>query len=88
LVDLENPDVVLLDLGLPDKEDGLTIARWLKQRSADRPIVMAVTGYGGDQDESESLQAGTDLHMLKPVNPHKLLDFLDRACQLRPAADG
>jgi two-component system CheB/CheR fusion protein len=68
------PDVVLLDLGLPGM-DGYEVARRLQAPSWEkRPFLIAITGYSSEEDRRRSLQAGIDLHLLKPVDP----DFLRR----------
>jgi CheY-like chemotaxis protein len=72
-------DVYLLDIGLPEI-DGYELARRLKGRaeSATRqPIFIAVTGYGQDSDRAETVRAGFSHHLVKPVDPTKLLSILD-----------
>jgi PAS domain S-box-containing protein len=61
------PDVVLLDIGLPDL-DGYEIAKQLRQHPALHDIVLvAVTGYGQEADHRRSQEAGFDHHLVKPV---------------------
>jgi CheY-like chemotaxis protein len=68
------PDVVLLDLALPGM-DGWEVARRLRGPAWDKkPLFIAVTGYGGEEDRRRSLEAGIDLHLEKPVDP----DYLRR----------
>jgi two-component system CheB/CheR fusion protein len=64
------PDVVLLDLGLPDSS-GWEVARRLKQEHRKLRIV-AVTGRSSDEDRAQSMQAGCDAHLVKPVMPATL----------------
>lgn len=73
------PDVVLLDLGLPGM-NGYDVARQLRreQRSR-RPFLMAVTGYGQDEDKRQSQEAGFDYHMTKPILPEKLQTLIASA---------
>ena len=62
------PDVCLLDIGLPGM-DGYELARRLRQLPATRDAVLvAVTGYGQEQDRANSAQAGFDHHLVKPVD--------------------
>jgi CheY-like chemotaxis protein/anti-sigma regulatory factor (Ser/Thr protein kinase) len=62
------PDVILLDIGLP-KLSGYETARRLREQSWGKSIVLiAVTGYGQDEDRQRALAAGFDYHMVKPVN--------------------
>jgi PAS domain S-box-containing protein len=70
------PDIVLLDIGLPGM-NGYDVARQLRrQRGRKRPFIMAVTGYGQDEDKQRSHEAGFDYHMTKPVEPSKLQTVL------------
>jgi two-component system CheB/CheR fusion protein len=65
------PDVVLLDIGLP-KMDGLEVARRLTASGGKQPFLIAVTGFGGPDEEKRCADAGFDLHLLKPVDPELL----------------
>jgi CheY-like chemotaxis protein len=70
------PNVVLLDIGLPDL-DGLEVARRMRaQAAAHPPLLVAVTGYGSAADRERTAQAGFDLHLVKPVEPDCLRDLL------------
>jgi signal transduction histidine kinase/CheY-like chemotaxis protein len=59
------PDVVLLDIGLPDI-DGYEVARQLRE-FAPSPYIVALTGYGQDEDKTKARQAGFNFHLTKPV---------------------
>lgn len=61
----KRPDVVLLDIGLPDM-DGYDVARKLKEHD-DTPFLIALTGYGQIEDRERASQAGFDHHLTKPV---------------------
>jgi CheY-like chemotaxis protein len=66
------PDVVLLDLGLPDM-GGHEVARRLHAlRLARPPFLVAMTAHGDDADRLASRYAGLDLHLVKPVEPAEL----------------
>ncbi|HEX6320675.1 MAG TPA: ATP-binding protein [Burkholderiales bacterium] len=66
------PDIVLLDLDLPQL-DGFAVARLLRQdRRLDRVPIVAVTGFGQEADRSRARQAGFDEHLVKPVDPDVL----------------
>src|SRR5262249_4891677 len=72
------PDVVLLDIGLP-KMNGWLVAERIRERtSRKRPLLIAVTGHGMDEDRVRSQEVGIDLHMLKPVGPEELDNLLRR----------
>ena len=62
------PDVILLDIGLP-KLDGYEVAQRIRaQPWGKNTLLIAVTGYGQEEDRRRSLEAGFDFHMIKPVN--------------------
>ncbi len=64
----ETPQVCLLDIGLPDM-DGNELARRLRADPLTAgALLVAVTGYGQESDQAESLEAGFDFHFLKPVD--------------------
>lgn len=80
-----SPEYVLLDLGLPGM-DGYELARRFRQEAACRDsVLIAVTGYGRQEDRQKSQAAGIDYHLLKPVEPKMLLSLLSRHA---PAAGG
>ncbi len=63
------PDVMLCDIGLPGKLDGYAIARTVRNDPLLRSIfLIAITGYGGEQDQEESKKAGFNDHLIKPVS--------------------
>ncbi len=67
-----DPDVVLLDLGLP-KLSGFDVCRRLRTTTCGRALVIiAVTGWGMEDDRLRSLDAGFDALLLKPVDPDVL----------------
>jgi CheY-like chemotaxis protein len=66
------PDAVLLDIGLP-KLNGYEVCHRLRERPwADGLVIIALTGWGQDEDRQRSLDAGFDTHLVKPVD-HSLL---------------
>ena len=73
-----HPDVVLLDIGLP-KMDGYEVARKLQQeRWPRKPLLIAVTGYGQQEERLHAYEAGVNMHLTKPVTPEELLYLLER----------
>jgi CheY-like chemotaxis protein len=68
------PDAVLLDVVLP-KIDGYEVARQLRAASATL-LLVAVTGYGRDEDCRRAQEAGFDHHLIKPADPVRILDLL------------
>ncbi len=70
------PDVILLDIGLP-RLNGYEACRRIREQSWGKGIVMiAVTGWGQDDDRRRSHEAGFDHHMVKPVDPQSLMKML------------
>ena len=74
----DKPDIILLDIGLPGR-DGYEVAKILRSDSdLVHTKIIAVTGYGQDEDRRRSKQAGMDEHLTKPVNPDTLAHLLQR----------
>ena len=70
------PDVVLLDIGLP-KLNGYEACRRIREQSwGEGVMLIAVTGWGQDEDRRRSQEAGFDHHMVKPVDPQDLMKML------------
>jgi CheY-like chemotaxis protein/two-component sensor histidine kinase len=70
------PDVMLLDIGLPDMS-GYDVAREVRAMAGgDRIKIFALTGYGHDEDRRRSLDAGFDGHLVKPVAPADLVNLI------------
>jgi len=79
------PDVVLLDIGLPGL-DGYQVAAALRvQERKPRPTIIAITGYGTDMERKRSYQNGIDMHMVKPVDPFELCNTLEHLQRNLPA---
>jgi PAS domain S-box-containing protein len=72
------PEVVVLDIGLPGM-DGYEVARRLRAdaRFARIPLI-AVTGYGQEEDRARSREAGFDEHLAKPADPDVLRRLIDQ----------
>jgi PAS domain S-box-containing protein len=71
------PDVILMDIGLP-KLNGYEAARKIRQESWGEEIALvALTGWGMQEDRQRSSDAGFDGHFVKPVDHDVLVKFLD-----------
>ena len=74
-VQIFHPDVVLCDISLPGEMDGYAVASALRaDPTLGRCRLIAVSGYGSDEDIRRALQSGFDVHLLKPINIDVLLD--------------
>jgi PAS domain S-box-containing protein len=70
------PEVVLLDIGMPGMT-GHDVARHIRALgTTPRPFIVAITGWGTHEDVQRSLEAGFDLHLVKPVEEAQLLEVL------------
>ena len=70
------PEVVLLDIGLP-RVDGHEVCRRVREKSWGKDIVViALTGWGQEDDRRKSEEAGFNGHLVKPVDYDKLLELL------------
>src|SRR5262245_15568984 len=69
------PAVALIDIGLPELS-GLEVARFLRAEGAAPPLMVALSGYGEEQDRRRSQEAGFDRHLVKPVDPEILRALL------------
>jgi PAS domain S-box-containing protein len=70
------PDLVLLDIGLPGM-DGLTVARHLRsQQELAGVVLVALTGYGSDEDRRQAQAVGFNHHMVKPLDLDALNELL------------
>jgi PAS domain S-box-containing protein len=67
------PDVIVLDVGMP-KLDGYETARRIRQQPWGQDVVLiAVTGWGNEEDKNRSAEAGFDIHLVKPVDADTIL---------------
>jgi len=71
------PDVVLLDIGLPIIDGYEACRRIREQPWARDAVLIAITGWGAPEDRRRSREAGFDLHMVKPVDPEMLAQKLE-----------
>jgi DNA-binding response OmpR family regulator len=68
----ERPRAFVLDVGMPDMT-GYDVARRIRQQAWGRgALLLAVTGWGQDDDKAKAKAAGFDYHFTKPVNPEQV----------------
>jgi len=76
MADLLRPEVIILDIGMP-KMNGQEAARWIRQQPwGHETLLVAVTGWGQEEDRRNNKEAGFDLHFTKPVTEEELLKHL------------
>jgi CheY-like chemotaxis protein len=81
LADDFRPDCVVLDLGLP-RMDGYEVARRLRNRPYGAQLVLvALTGWAGQEIRNKAAEAGFDYHLVKPVNWEELERIVDSAAR-------
>lgn len=71
-----HPDVILMDLGMP-KMNGYDAARHIREQPwGDKIVLVALTGWGQEEDKQRTRQAGFDHHLVKPAEPTALQEIL------------
>ena len=82
-----SPDVILLDIGMPGMS-GYQVAQQLRADARfDQTLLVALTGWGSENDRTLALQAGFDHHLTKPVDHLALEPLLRRAAHSRAAPE-
>lgn len=83
------PEVILLDIGMPEL-NGYEVARRIREQPWNKPILLvALTGWGQTEDRSKSRAAGFDEHLVKPVEDAALTKLLgDLKTPVESATEG
>jgi CheY-like chemotaxis protein len=72
-----HPQIALLDVGMPEL-NGYDLARQIRAHSWGRHMkLVAVTGWGQDEDRRQALAAGFDEHLTKPIDPQRLIGMIE-----------
>jgi CheY-like chemotaxis protein len=81
LADEFRPEIMVLDLGMP-KLDGLEVCRRVRARDwGDEVTIIALTGWGQEQDRGRALAAGFDHHLTKPADPQSVHELIVKSCR-------
>ena len=72
-----HPDVLLLDIGMP-KMSGYEVARRIREVRGMGVLIIAITGWGQEEDRVRAREAGFNYHFAKPVDFEMLLDLIER----------
>jgi PAS domain S-box-containing protein len=75
-----NPQFVLLDIGLPGMDGYEVLRRLRREPCCEGAVIMAVSGFGQEEDRLRSRQAGFDHHLVKPVDLDRLVSLLAPPC--------
>ncbi len=83
------PDLVLMDIGMPGMDGYETCERMRQQTWASSARIVALTGWGQEEDKRKAKRAGFDEHLVKPVDRKTLIDVLSATAvsQRQPSAD-
>src|SRR5690606_1583489 len=88
LFDKHHPDLVLLDIGMPVM-NGYELARHIRQHPYGKvTYLVALTGWGKDEDRYRSKEAGIDLHLVKPAETSALMTILTHPSLRKSAQSG
>ena len=66
------PEICIVDIGLPDL-NGFEVASEIKSSAQQPKLLIALTGYGQTEDRHKAIEAGFDLHLVKPIQPDELV---------------
>lgn len=73
------PDIVFLDIGLPELNGYEVACRLRADQTLRQPVLVALTGWGTEEDRRQAQAAGFDCHLVKPVDTDKLDEVLTAA---------
>jgi CheY-like chemotaxis protein len=73
----QQPDVVILDLGLPGMDGFDVVAQLKREPGLERIRIIVVTGYAQEEFRERTRQAGCEIHLLKPVDPRDIAKLLN-----------
>jgi CheY-like chemotaxis protein len=70
------PDAILLDIGMPKLNGYEACERIRLQEGGARAVIVALTGWGGEEDKERARSAGFDRHLVKPIDPGMLEELV------------
>ena len=86
LVQSFTPDVAFLDLRMPEMS-GYEVARRLRETPSLETVLVAMTGFGDEEERKRTEEAGFDHHLVKPAEPTVLNDILSECSSGRRGKD-
>jgi len=75
--ELQQPDLIFLDIGMPDLDGPETARRLRATAHGQRAVLVALTGWGQSKDRERTSAAGFDAHLVKPIDELMLLRTLE-----------
>ena len=82
--DAFRPDAALLDIGLPHLS-GYDIARHIRGTRGQEVLLVAITGWGAEEDRRRAREAGFDHHFTKPADFERLVGLLGQSLSSQPS---
>jgi CheY-like chemotaxis protein len=73
------PDVIFMDIGLPGLSGHEVVSKMRNELGMKEPYIIALSGYGTEEDRRKSFNAGFDNHLVKPLDPSALPGILELA---------
>jgi signal transduction histidine kinase len=86
-IEVFRPDVAFVDLGLPGI-DGFGVAERVRSRGGEPPLLVALSGYGREEDKQRAVEAGFDHHLTKPIEHERVQALLGLLGAARLVKDG
>ncbi|MBW4491621.1 MAG: response regulator [Oscillatoria princeps RMCB-10] len=86
-LDRHGADVMVSDIGMPE-EDGYSLIRKIRMRSAEQMPAVALTAYAQEKDQQQALSAGFQIHLSKPVDPVGLVAAVARVTGRQESESG
>ncbi len=77
------PDLILMDIGMPGMDGYETCERMRQEPWSANVKIVALTGWGQEEDKRKAKRAGFDLHLVKPVERKTLVEVIDQVCEGR-----
>jgi CheY-like chemotaxis protein len=74
---VSTPDLVIMDVGMPGMSGYEVCQKAAAEPWRDRMTLVAMTGWGRDEDRQRAMDAGFDLHVVKPIDLERLRELLD-----------
>ncbi len=78
------PDLILMDIGMPGMDGYETCERMRNETWSSKVRIVALTGWGQEEDKRKARRAGFDLHLVKPVDRKTLMEVIASTVEGKP----